>query len=372
MNIKEFQLERYFARHEFTAKYLLSSSDCDGYGISEVLSQGSAEELRLWDQLKLGYTESLGHPALREAILQHYVTNDIRQVVVGSPGELNFIAMNVLLKQGDHAVVAGPCYQSLSEVVIALGGSMSYWMPKEDTWDYDIDDLQKLIKPETRAIVINFPHNPTGAYLKPSELNRLVELARTNDLWLFSDEMYHKLVITAEEELKPIADQYEKGISLWGTSKSFGMAGLRIGWLVSQDREFLKRVVAFKDYLSICNNAPGEVLAMIALNHWRAFVEPNVQKIKKNVALFQAFVDKGSPFGQFTPPGAGSTSFVPLNTNRPAREFSDQLVEQSGIMTVPAEMFNYPGNYVRIGFGRENFSEALDCLSNVPTRQLFP
>ena len=364
MKIKEFKLERYFAKYEFTAKYLFSSSDCDGYALSEVLAHATPEELKMWDQLALGYTESAGHPALRSSILQHYALSDIDRVVVASPGELNFIAMNVLLEPRDHVIVVGPCYQSLSEVICAIGADLSYWLPTADTWQYQLEALKKLIRPDTRMIVINFPHNPTGAYLTSTVLDQLVEVARENDLWLFSDEMYHKLVIDASEELRPVADLYERGISLWGTSKSFGMAGLRIGWLVCQDQSFIAHVVSYKDYLSICNNAPGEVLTIVALNHSQVFIEPNIEKIKRNVALFSAFAAKQDLFASFQPPQAGSTAFVPLNISGTSQEFSDQLVKKHGIMTIPAEMFQYPGTYIRVGFGRDNFPEALDRLGN--------
>ena len=96
MNIKEFKLERYFAKHEFNAKYLLSSSDCDGYELKYLLEVASRSELDLWKNMKFGYTESEGNPILREAILQYYKIKDIENVVVASPGELNFITMNVL------------------------------------------------------------------------------------------------------------------------------------------------------------------------------------------------------------------------------------------------------------------------------------
>jgi len=167
-------------------------------------------------------------------------------------------------------------------------------------------------------------------------------------------------MISDMEELPPISDLYEKGISLWGTSKSFGMAGLRTGWMVSQDKGLLKKILAFKDYLSICTSTPSEILTLIALNNIDRFVVPNIKKIKKNVLLFQDFVGKHNDLFHFIPPKAGSTAFVEVNINESALNFSDRLVEQAGIMTVPAEMFLYEGKYIRIGFGRANFEEALN------------
>ncbi len=359
MKIKEFKLERYFAKHEFTAKYLLSSSDCDGFPMQYILDVATEKELALWENLTLGYTESEGDPKLREAILQYYQLNTIENVVVASPGELNFISMNVLLSEGNHVISIAPAYQSLYEVVRAIGCDLSFWKPQNDSWEYEPSDLEALIQPNTKLLIINFPHNPTGAYLSLTQLESIIEIARKHNLTILSDEMYHKLMVSDMPELPPICDLYEKGISLWGTSKTFGLAGLRTGWLVSQDALFLKKVVAFKDYLSICNSATSEILSLIALNHIQDFVQPNIQKIKQNIAHFQSFVERYNIFSNFTPPRAGSAAFVKLNIEGSALEFSDNLVQETGIMTLPSEMFDYDEPYIRVGFGRSNFKKVL-------------
>lgn len=359
MKINKFKLERYFAKHEFSTKYLLSSSDCDGYAIKDILGSASENEMALWNDIKLGYTECEGSAFLREAISQFYKNNSAENILIASPGELNFVAMNVLLNTGDHVITISPGYQSLSEVVLSIGCKISYWKPNPKNWVFDPDDLEKLVKKNTKLIIINFPHNPTGSYLTKSELNKVVEIARKNNIYLFSDEMYHKLMISEMKELSPVCDLYEKGISLWGTSKTFGMAGLRTGWIVCQDKDLLKKILTFKDYLSICTAAPSEILTLIALNHFDHFVLPNIRKIKKNILLFEAFALKHAHFFHFIPPKAGSTAFVRINTKGSALDFSNWLVEKSGIMTVPGEMFGSEGKYLRIGFGRANFPEIL-------------
>ena len=144
MRIKDFDLERYFAKHEFTAKYLLSSSDCDGIEMDALLGLASKEELQQWESLKLGYTESQGDPQLREKIASFYQCN-ADQVLVASPGELNFITMNVLLQKGDHVVCMSPAYQSLYEVVRSIGCDLSYWKPRNDRWEYHVADLENLM-----------------------------------------------------------------------------------------------------------------------------------------------------------------------------------------------------------------------------------
>ena len=364
MKIKNFKLERYFAQHEFSAKYLLSSSDCDGYELKYLLKQANINEKTLWGSMKLGYTESKGNPLLRKSILQYYKQKNIENVVVASPGELNFIAMNVLLDTSDHMITVSPCYQSLYQVVKSIGCDISYWKPNSENWEFKTKDLEKLIQTNTKLIIINFPHNPTGSYLQKSQLEEIVKIARKHNITVFSDEMYHKLVSDDCEELPPICDIYEKGISLWGTSKTFGLAGLRTGWLVTQDTGFISKVVSFKDYLSICNSAPSEVLSLIALNNIDKFLQPNSKKIKKNIALFKEFVENNPIISSFVPPKAGSTSFVELNIKESSLDFSNEMVKKTGIMTVPSEMFEHPGKYIRVGFGRENLTETLNRFND--------
>ncbi len=410
MNIASFKLEQYFAKHEFTARYMLSSSDCDGFPMEYVLQQASTEELSMWNNLKLGYTEGLGSLFLREAICRFYTKATPENVIVASPGELSFILMNVFMQNLDgntsksekrefipedatvkrrHAVVISPAYQSLYEVLKSLNCDISYWKPREccSTYNgknngnccggqyYDIEDLRKLVRKDTGLIIINFPHNPTGAYLTRKQLDEIVEIAKLNGAYIYSDEMYRELIIKdGVEALPSVSDIYEKGISLWGTAKSFGLAGLRTGWLVSQDKELLSKVHSFKDYLSICSSAPSEVLTAIALNHSEKFIEPNILKIKENVAFFKKAVEEGKlPFvSKFEEPVAGSVAFVKIEPEKAeyllghqpktALEFSDAIVEKYGIMTIPASMFECDCNKLRIGFGRENFKEVLSKL----------
>lgn len=413
MNIAPFKLEQYFAKHEFTARYMLSSSDCDGFPMEYVLQQATSEELSMWNNLKLGYTEGLGSLFLREAICRFYTKATPENVIVASPGELSFILMNVLMQNFDsntsnnglygkrefisettavkrrHAVVISPAYQSLYEVLKSLNCDISYWKPREccNTYAgknranccggqyYDIEGLRKLVRKETGLIIINFPHNPTGSYLTRKQLDEIVEIAKLNGAYIYSDEMYRELIIKdGIEALPSVSDIYEKGISLWGTAKSFGLAGLRTGWFVSQDRELLSKVHSFKDYLSICSSAPSEVLTAIALNHSEKFIEPNIRKIKENVAFFKKAVEEGRlPFvSKFEEPVAGSVAFVKIEPEKAeyllgrqpktALEFSDAIVEKYGIMTIPASMFECDCNKLRIGFGRENFKEVLRKL----------
>ncbi len=372
MIVSQFHLEKYFAKYEFTADYMFSSSDCDGYSMKYILSKASENEKQMWDNLHLGYTETPGSPYLREAISKYYNKTSVDDIVVASPGELSFMTMNILMEgvENPHAVVVSPAYQSLYEVLKSLGCELSFWNAESGAgeWKFKVEDLRKLVKKNTRVIIINFPHNPTGAYLTKDQINEVIDIARECGAYIYSDEMYRDLIIdNSYKPLEPLSDLYEKGISLWGMAKSFGLAGARIGWIVSQDKWLTEQILQFKTYLSMCSSAPSEILSAIVLNHKEDFLLPNIEKIKRNVTLFEESINKGNlPWvNEFIPPVAGSVAFVKINCDTTSMQWSEDLVESKSILTVPAEMFEYPGTYLRIGFGRENFPKVLSMLEEI-------
>lgn len=370
MKIKDFAVERYFAKYEFSAKYLLSSSDCDGFNMKYVLDLASDKEKEQWETLQLGYTETRGSEALRTAIKQHYKTINLDEIVVSSPGEANFILMNVLLEKGDEVICMGPMYQSLYQVAKDLGCSLSFWQPTESSgkWYYSPSELRKIVNNKTKLIVLNFPHNPTGFCPEMDDYLEIVAIARENGITIFSDEMYRFLTHKENKTLPAMCDVYENSVSLWGTAKTFGLAGLRLGWLTSKNKSLLQKVENFKDYLSICNSATSEILATIALNNIDSFVKPNLKKIKSNLQLFSEYHNKNKNLFDFSEPRFGSTAFIKLNVPETTYEFAEKLVKETGIMLLPAETFEYGSSHARIGFGRENFPEVLEIFKNYVTK----
>jgi len=224
--------------------------------------------------------------------------------------------------------------------------------------------LKNLISKNTKLIVINFPHNPTGFSPNIDDYMQIIELARHHNITIFSDEMYRFLHHENNFNLLSACDLYENAISLWGTAKTFGLAGLRLGWLTSKNKEVLKKVESFKDYLSICNSATSEILGTIALNNIDKFLNPNLEKIKNNIILFEQFHNRNADFLDFLNPNSGSTAFVKLNINEPVLDFAERLVKDTGIMLLPSETFEYGNSYARIGFGRENMKDILDIFEN--------
>ncbi len=365
MKIEPFKLERYFAKYEFSARYMLSSSDCDGFAMKDILDLATSDELSLWNDLQLGYTESQGLPMLRKEIAKLYTKTHADDIVVLTPEEGIFTALNCILSSSDHVICIAPSYQSLHQVVSSIGCDITFWNPDEGNgWYFNPDDIEKALKPNTRLIIINFPHNPTGYIPKKEDYLRLVDIARRNNIFLFSDEMYRYLEHDSAMRLPSAADLYENAISLAGMSKTFGLAGLRMGWLCTKSAELLQQIIAFKDYTTICNSAPSEVLALIALRHKAVLVEINLNKVKSNLQLLESFMNAHNEIISWNKPVAGTVGFARININQPAFQFCERVVKETGIMIVPSEMFNYGDRHIRLGFGRRNLPEALGIFNN--------
>jgi aspartate/methionine/tyrosine aminotransferase len=371
VQITDFKLERYFAAYEFKVRYLLSASDCEALALSELLALSDAEMLGLWRDLSLGYTESAGHPLLRAEIARLYEGIAADETLVAAPEELIFIAMNVLLAPGDHVIATFPGYQSLYQVAEALGAAVTRWSLEPHTagWRLDLAALERSIAPRTRLLVVNFPHNPTGYQPTRTELDAIVALARRHGLYLFSDEMYRLLEYEPADRLPSVADLYEGGIALSGLSKSMALPGLRIGWLATHDHDVLARAAAFKDYTTICNSAPGELLGIMALRGRERILARNLAILRANLVLAERFFAGRRSAFRWLPPAAGSVAFPQLLGAASAAAFCRGLLEAKSLMVLPGDVFDFGGNHFRVGLGRRSFAAALEVLGEYLTSQ---
>jgi aspartate/methionine/tyrosine aminotransferase len=361
MPYRPFKLERYFARHEFGAAHQLSASDCESLAMDELLAMGSPETLRLWRELRLGYTECAGHPMLRHEVASLYEGLGDEDVVIAAPEEAIFVAMHVLLEPGDEVVAVAPAYQSLHEVARALGCGVTPWQlePGEASWRLDLGALERAITERTRLIVLNFPHNPTGHTLTRDELDVIVEVARRRDLAIFSDEMYRLLEPDPALRLPPVCSLYERGISLSGLSKAFALPGLRLGWLATRMPGMIEKFLAFKDYTTICNGAPAEVLGIIALQAREAILARNLAIVRENTEVAaRFFAEHGGALGWLAP-RAGSVAFPRWLGEGSVEQFCRELLDREGVLAVPGSMFDASGSHFRLGLGRRDLPAAL-------------
>ncbi len=373
MRISEFALERYFARWEFAAEHLLCASDVQAYPMAELLALSDDETRALWDGLELGYTESTGHPLLRREIAALYETIEPDDVLTfAGAEEAVFCLANVLLRPGDHAIVTWPAYQSLYEVGRAAGADVTlHELHENDGWAIDVDRLRAQVTPMTRLIVVNTPHNPTGMLADRATYEAIVAIAAESGAHLLVDEVYRSLEFDESERLPAGADALPRGISLGVMSKAYALAGLRIGWLATHDRDLLARLMAFKDYTTICSSAPSEILSIIALRAGDQVLARSRGIIAANLELVDAFFDGWADRFTWVRPRAGSIGFARLTV--PGVRIDDwaaDLVQAEGVLLAPGSVFEYPGNHFRLGFGRTDLPEALARLEAFAERTL--
>lgn len=309
-------------------------------------------------KLPLGYVDAVGTPELRAAISSVYAKAAVEDVLCFAGAEEPIFAFfNEALSPGDHVIAHWPTYQSLYSVAQAVGCAVTKWEASESSqWQLDPDELPRLVRPETKVIVINSPHNPSGALLERDRLDAIVAFARKHGLWLFSDEVYRGLEHDPARRNPAVVDLYERGVSLGALAKSYGLAGLRIGWVACQDRALLARLSAFKDYLTICNAGPSELLGSIALRHGEALIERCRKIVLENLEVADAFIAGNGARLSWVRPTAGTTSLVRVEQ---AGQFSAQLLEATGVLVMAGPDFEYRDTHFRLGLGRRSFPQAI-------------
>ena len=364
MRIQPFKLERYFAEYEFKVRFLLSPSDCESLSLAELLAMADPDSRRLWDELRLSYTESQGHPVLRQEIADLYRSIHPEQVLVAAPEEAIFITMHALVEAGDEIVSIAPAYQSLYEIARSLGCQVKPWRVTlaGDRWRLDLDELADLLTPRTRLLVINFPHNPTGLLPSLAEFQQMLSLAESRGALIFSDEMYRGLEYHASDQLPAACDLSERAISLSGLSKTYALPGLRLGWLATRQSGLLPRWLEFKDYTTICHSAPSEILGVIALRKQEEISARSLGILQKNLAIAQAFFSRRRDQFRWIAPQAGSVAFPRWIGEGSLEKLCQVVLEQHEVMIVPGSIFDGPADHFRLGLGRLNFEEALNRL----------
>lgn len=366
--LPDFKLETYFSKWEFTARYHMCASDMESLSVRELLAMAGDEDRRLWDGLRLGYTETFGMPALRQAIANTYDNIDESELLTFAGAEEGiFAAMQVLLTADDHAIVITPNYQAAETVPGSICEVTGLALDPDDNWELDLAALREAIRPNTRVISINCPHNPTGKVFSRQTLDQIIDIARGSGIYVFSDEVYRLLERSEEIRLPQVADIYERGLSLNVMSKAYGLPGLRIGWIATRDREVLSRMERAKHYLSICNSGPSEVLALVALNASEYILKRNRGIIDDNLKLLNAFFADYPKLFEWAVPDGGCIGYPRYAGDDGVERFCEELVEQSGVLLLPASVYSSalnttPTDRFRIGFGRANTGEGLQVL----------
>jgi aspartate/methionine/tyrosine aminotransferase len=366
--LPDFRLETYLAEWEFAARYHLTASDAESLSLADLLALADPRDLEAFQRLWLGYLPPVGTQELRAAIASTYETiTDDQILTFAGGGEAVYVAMHALLEYGDHAIVVTPTYQSLETLALSLCAVTGVALNATRQWDLDLARVRDAIRPNTKLVVVNFPNNPTGKILPSADFDGLIEICREQGIWLLSDEVY-RLIERDPSMRRPAAvDRYDRALSVSVMSKVYGLPGLRIGWIAARDTHLLQQMEKIKHYLSICNSAPSEALAVIALkasdkilNRNRSLVEANSRRVEQLFGEFPALFEWETPDG-------GTVGYPRYKGNDGVEVFTRQLVEEASVLLLPASIFHseltpLPADRFRIGLGRSFVPAGLDVM----------
>ncbi len=368
--LPEFRLETHFARWEFEARHHMTASDAESMALPDLLAMATPEDREGFEGMWLGYTETFGAPDLRAAIAATYEAQTADNILCfAGASEGIFAANSVLLEADSHAIVVTPNYQSHESLPLAICAATGVPLDPDDGWSLDIDRVRDAIRPNTRLVTINFPHNPTGAILPPDRYQALIDLCRHHGIWILHDEIFHGLGPTGTRHLPFVADVYERGLSLGVMSKSYGLPGLRVGWIAAQDRDVLNRMERMKHYLSICNSGPSERLALIALRNRDAILARNCAIVDENLPKWDAFFAAHPGLFEWRRPDGACMAFPRYLGADGVETFARRLVEEAGVLLLPGTIYRSdlgptPPDRFRLGFGRRGLDAGLAAMTD--------
>lgn len=352
------ELEIWFDKYQYEIDFDIGESAVKTLSVKDV-------DIDL-EKVLLRYGHHTGNPALRETIAEQYpgLSGDHIVVTTGA-SEANFVAVSALVKPGDHVIIEHPNYPSLYEVPRSLGCHVSLFTLKfENRFKPDLEELEKMITPQTKLVSLTHPNNPTGSMISEKDLHEVIKLIEMQDIYLLFDETYRHMASGASL-LPPAASLSPKVISIASMSKCYGLPGIRTGWLASQSQFILDSAVAIREQLSISNNALSEEIALSVLRRKEKFLTGARKRIDRNRKIVANWMDKQQDF-EWIYPEAGVVCFPRMGTHIKinSEKLYRLLAEKYRTFVVPGRCFEMDERHFRIGFGADE-EEIKTGLSNL-------
>lgn len=360
MQLKPFLLDIWMDSYEHDIQFNLASSEGPRWTLNEILSLASEEECERFLNHKLAYSRPAGADGLRAAIAEmQEVDIDAVQVVTGA-SEALLILFWLAAEAGANVVLPQPGYPPFSALPESLGIEIRYYaVRRENGFRFDLDEIKRLADRNTKFILINSPHNPTGATLSDDEWDSLHELTESRGIQLVSDEVYHPIY---HGQATRSASRLRNATVIHDFSKAFPLAGVRTGWMIERDAARRERYWNARATFSISNNTAGEILAEIAMRHRNIVLGKTQETATRNLRHLAGFMEEHRETLGWIPPRGGATAFPWLVSGENARPFCKAAAEQ-GILLAPGDCWDAPAHF-RLGFAKmtEEFPEALERL----------
>lgn len=366
MKIREFGVEIWMNKYETRCELNLAETCVESLTVAELLDMAGIDDIAQEIlPLKLTYGEIEGSVRLRSLVAGLYEKQQIENVVTthGAIGA-NALVHQTLVEAGDRVISVLPTYQQHYSIPESIGADTQILKLTEETGFLpDLKELKKLATPGTKLIAINNPNNPTGSLMDGAYLEQIVEIARACGAWILCDEVYRGTDQEGDTGMTAsIADLYEKGISTGSMSKTFSLAGLRLGWIVAPS-ELIHAVSVHRDYNTISVGMLDDHFAAIALESKEKILERSHKITRANLAIVSDWVD-GEPLISWIKPKSGTTALLKYDLPMSSEEFCLRLLERTGVMLTPGSAMDMEG-YLRIGYtnGEEILREGLNRIS---------
>ncbi|MEM5384353.1 aminotransferase [Paraburkholderia phymatum] len=351
MQIREFGVERWMDLYENHCELNLAETCVESLTVGELLRIAGKEDALLAEILpmKLTYGAIDGTERLRTNVASLYETQGVPNVLITHGAiSANALVYETLVEPGDHVISVLPTYQQHYSIPESYGAKVDVLRLREEhAFLPDLDELRRMVTPTTRIIAINNPNNPTGSLMDRAFLEQIAQIARSCGAYVLCDEVYRGTDQDGNGFTASIADVYEKGISTGSMSKTWSLAGLRVGWIAAPV-EIIERVRIHRDYNTISVGMLNDLLASIALENRAAILERNHGILRTNLALLDAWIAK-EPLLSWVKPKSGTTALVRVGVDMPSRDFCVALLEKTGVMFTPGSALDVEG-YVRIGY----------------------
>ncbi|KAI9841599.1 MAG: hypothetical protein M1837_000506 [Sclerophora amabilis] len=370
VRVKPFAVEEWIDKHETTAKYNIAETCAASVSINDLseLSDSKDDGPPLSLSQKLLYGAIPGSEQLRQNVANLYSTDSrpplpTENILITAGGiQANFVTLYTLVGPGDHVICVYPTYQQLYSVPESLGAEVSLWqLSEEDGFVPDFADLEKLLQPNTKLIILNNPNNPTGVTISAALLEQITTLAAAHDITILSDEVYRPLFHDAPPHPPSILSfpKHNKTIATGSLSKAFSLAGIRVGWIASRDPSIIEACAKSRQYTTISVSQLDDQIATYALSHnvVHNLLARNVKLAQTNVAILAAFIKQHNGICSWTKPTAGTTAFVRFWKNgHPVDDVAlcTRIFDETGVLFSPGgECFgggkDFRG-YVRVGY----------------------
>lgn len=366
MRIERFDLERWMTTWELDVDYDIAESGILPLSLDdlyELIGTDAAADLEARIRsTPLGYSEARGTEALRTILADTYERATAEDILVTTGAiEANFLLFNALLEAGDHVVAVSPSYQQLHSVPRAIGCDLDLWsVQTDDGFAYDLNRLEALVRDDTKLIVINTPHNPTGAMLDESQLKDVVSIADRVGAWILSDEAYRWLEHDGGEMLPPpMHNLTDRAVSVGTLSKPFGLPGLRIGWFAANET-IARKAWGLRDYTSLSPAKLSDIIAQTVIVERDRILPRNGAIIAENMAFARRWFAEHADLATWTEPRAGLLAMMKYNLPMESSTLADGLARDVRVMLAPGSSFGLEG-YLRVGVGQrpDLFAEGL-------------